>query len=86
MQERGNYAESTAQQIDAEVKRILTEAHDVARGVLRERRATLDRLSERLLEKEVIESEELLRIMGPVPPKSPDAIPIAIPPVSPDAS
>jgi hypothetical protein len=54
--------------------------------VLRERRATLDRLSERLLEKEVIESEELLRIMGPVPPKSPDAIPIAIPPVSPDAS
>ena len=59
MQERGNYAEETAQKIDAEVKRILTEAHDDARRVLRERRDVLDELSERLLEKEVIEGDEL---------------------------
>jgi cell division protease FtsH len=64
VQERGNYAEDTAVKIDAEVKRILTEAHDEARRVLRERRATLDELSTRLLEKEVIEADELKAIMN----------------------
>ena len=80
MQERGNYAEDTAQQIDAEVKRILTEAHDEARRILRERRHELDELSERLLVKEVVEGEELRSLMGPMPPKDPDAVPPEIPP------
>ena len=35
--ERGNYSEDTALKIDAEVTRILAEAHDTARRVLRER-------------------------------------------------
>jgi cell division protease FtsH len=83
MHERGNYSEQTALKIDGEVKRILGEAHETARQVLRERRDTLDRLSARLLEKEVIESEELKSIMGPLPPKSPDAIPPEIPPPAP---
>jgi cell division protease FtsH len=78
--ERGNYSEETALKIDAEVKRILTEAHETARRVLRERRDTLDVLSERLLEKEVIESEELKAIMGTVPPKDPSGtIPVPVP-------
>jgi cell division protease FtsH len=81
MQERGNYAEETALKIDTEVKRILTEAHETARQVLRDRRQTLDELSMRLLEKEVIEADELKAIMGPIPPKDPDAIPAEIPPV-----
>jgi cell division protease FtsH len=79
--ERGNYAEETALKIDNEVKRILTDAHDNARRILRERRDTLDALSLRLLEKEVIESDELLSIMGPLPPKDPDAVQPEIPPV-----
>jgi cell division protease FtsH len=82
-QERGNYAEDTAQKIDAEVKRILTEAHEEARRVLRERRSVLDELSRRLLEKEVIEADELLSIVGPVPPKDRDAVPPQIPPPGP---
>jgi cell division protease FtsH len=82
-QERGTYAEETALKIDQEVKRILTEAHETARRVLRERRETLDRLSERLLEKEVIESDELATIMGPTPPKDPDTVPSEIPPAGP---
>jgi cell division protease FtsH len=86
MQERGNYAEDTAQQIDAEVKRILTEAHHEARRVLRERRDVLDRLSLRLLEKEVVESEELLAIVGPIPPKERDGVPPEIPPPGPAGS
>ena len=70
--ERGNYSEETALKIDSEVKRILAEAHETARQVLRGRRDTLDALSARLLEIEVIEAEELMRIMGPLPPKNPD--------------
>ena len=83
--QRGNYAEETALKIDNEVKRFITEAHDAARRVLEQYRDTLDRLSERLLEKEVIESEELKAIMGPLPPKDSDAIPVEIPPVAPPA-
>src|SRR3954447_11225086 len=78
--ERGNYSEETALKIDAEVKRILGEAHDTARRVLRDRRATLDVLSERLLEKEVVEADELKAIMGSVPPKDPDGtVPLGVP-------
>ena len=83
--ERGTYAEDTAQKIDAEVKRILTEAHDTARRVLGERRLVLDRVSERLLEKEVIEADELRQLMGSAPPKDPDAVTPEIPPVGPTA-
>jgi cell division protease FtsH len=78
--ERGNYSEETAVKIDTEVKRILEDAHESARRVLLERRSTLDALSERLLEKEVIEADELKAIMGMVPPKDPDGtVPAALP-------
>ena len=73
--------EETAQKIDAEVKRILTDAHDEARRVLRERRDNLDELSERLLEKEVIEGDELRAMLGPLPPKDPEG---TVPPAIPD--
>jgi cell division protease FtsH len=79
MNERGNHSEDTAQKIDAEVKRILTAAHDDARRVLSERRDILDQLSARLLDKEVIEGDELRALLGPTPPKDPDTIPPAIP-------
>ncbi|MGH8638050.1 MAG: ATP-dependent zinc metalloprotease FtsH [Burkholderiales bacterium] len=82
-QERGNYAEDTAQLIDAEVKRILTEAHDEARRILRDKRDVLDALSERLLVKEVIEADELKEIMGFLPEASPDKVPVEIPPAQP---
>jgi cell division protease FtsH len=65
--ERGNYAEETAQRIDAEIRRILSEAHEKARQILRDHRDVLDKLSARLLEKEVIESDELKSIMGLAP-------------------
>jgi cell division protease FtsH len=62
--ERGPHSEETAQKIDAEVKRIMTDAHDQARRVLQERRASLDDLAGRLLEKEVIEGDELRAMLG----------------------
>jgi cell division protease FtsH len=80
-QERGTYSEETALKIDLEVKRILSEAHETARRILREYRPTLDTLSERLLEKEVIEADELKAILGPIPPKDENALPAEVPPV-----
>ena len=79
MQERGNYSEDTALKIDSEVKRIIGEATQTAHQVLRDYWTVLDVLSERLLEIEVIEADELKTIMGPVPPKRPDAVPAEIP-------
>ncbi len=66
-QERGPYAEETARRIDAEVTRLMTEAHERARRILRERRAVLDQLAQRLLEKEVIEGDELRRLVAGAP-------------------
>jgi cell division protease FtsH len=62
--ERGTYAEATAQQIDTEVKRLLTEAHDTARRVLAGHSKVLDRLADELLEKEVIEGDDLRRLIS----------------------
>src|SRR5690606_38075415 len=81
--ERGNYAEATAQRIDGEIKRIIDDAHETALRVLRERRDVLDELSTRLLEREVIEGDELRELLGPTPPKNPaGTVPADIPPPS----
>jgi cell division protease FtsH len=71
-QERGLYAEETAQKIDAEIKRILTDAHDKAREILTSYRGKLETVTRRLLDVEVMEGEELRRMLGeravPAPP------------------
>jgi cell division protease FtsH len=82
LQERGNHSEDTAQKIDAEVTRLISDAHDHARQILRDRNDVLDELSRRLLEREVIEGAELRELLGPVPPKDPEG---TIPPALPDA-
>jgi cell division protease FtsH len=69
-QERGSYAEETAQQIDAEVKRIMTEAHNLAARVLAERRATLELVARQLLEKEVIEGAQLREMVNQPQPSA----------------
>lgn len=76
-QERGLYGEETAQKIDGEIKRILTEAHDTARRILTTGRDSLERVTKRLLEVEVMEGEELRQILGnPSNSPSPDAVPL----------
>lgn len=59
-----DYSESTAVLIDDEVRRIVREAYDKTRGILIDHRAKLDALSKELLEKEVLEEEEIKRIVG----------------------
>jgi cell division protease FtsH len=70
--ERGLYAEETAQLIDAEVRRIMTDAHETARRVLTDRRDQLELVTQRLLEKEVMEGDELRQILGLAAPSHDD--------------
>jgi cell division protease FtsH len=69
--ERGAYGEETARLIDGEVKRLVSEAEGTARRVLTGQRSNLDVLSERLLEKEVIEGDELRAVLLAEPPDPP---------------
>jgi cell division protease FtsH len=70
------YAEETAQQIDAEIRRILTQAHDKAREILTNNRDKLETVTRRLLEIEVMEGSELRRLLGiDAPPSPSDAQP-----------
>jgi cell division protease FtsH len=80
--ERGNYAEETAQLIDAEVKRIMTSVHAEARRILTEHRDQLEIVTRRLLDVEVMEGEELRRLLGLPPAKhdSPEHTPL--PPIT----
>jgi cell division protease FtsH len=67
--DRGNYAEDTARLIDAEVKGIMTSVHGEARRILTEHRDMLESVTRRLLDVEVMEGEELRRILGLPPAK-----------------
>ncbi|HEX6938240.1 MAG TPA: ATP-dependent zinc metalloprotease FtsH [Longimicrobiales bacterium] len=61
------FSEETARVIDAEVRRLVSEAHDRAFDLLRADRAILEELAQRLLEQEVVDREELRRLMGKPP-------------------
>jgi cell division protease FtsH len=65
--ERGPYSEDTAQLIDSEVKQLVTFSHQEARRILREQREILERVTRRLLEKEVMEGDELRRMIAAEP-------------------
>ena len=62
--ERGLYGEETAQKIDGEIERILTDAHNTARRILTEKRDRLESITRRLLEVEVMEGEELRTLLA----------------------
>jgi cell division protease FtsH len=72
--ERGPYSEDTARAIDEEVKMIVTEAHNDARRILLDKRDLLEIVTRRLLEKEVMEGDELRAILDKAQSSS-DAIP-----------
>ncbi len=52
-----DYSEETARRIDAEVQRIMREAHDRAKQILEERREQLVTMANVLLERETVEGE-----------------------------
>jgi len=58
------YSEKTAELIDREAKRIIDEAYQRARDVLKKNKKGLETLAAQLLDKEVIFSEDLEKIFG----------------------
>jgi cell division protease FtsH len=66
--ERGAYAEETARVIDAEVKRIVGDAAGHARQILTTHRDVLDAVAAHLLEKEVIDGDELKAMLPAAQP------------------
>lgn len=61
------YSEETARLIDKEVQKIINEQYDRARAILRDNAAKHNQLAEKLLECEVIYSEDLEKIFGKRP-------------------
>ncbi|MDH5638996.1 MAG: ATP-dependent zinc metalloprotease FtsH, partial [Nitrospinota bacterium] len=73
-----DYSESTAISIDEAVSKLVTDSHEKARSILTERRPVLDKLTEMLLDLEVIDGSDIQRILtedtngGPANESKPD--------------
>ncbi len=59
-----DYSEDTAQRIDGEVSRIVSESYDKARQLLLDHIDVLNKIASQLLEKEVLNTAELDEIIG----------------------
>jgi cell division protease FtsH len=57
------YSEKIAAEIDEEVKLILQRAHETARTILEEKRAKVEELASLLLEKEVVDRDEFVKLI-----------------------
>ncbi len=62
-QSRGAHSQETAAVIDAEVRRLVSEAHERAVKLLKENRSILDNMSRVLVEKETIYTEDVAMLM-----------------------
>jgi len=58
------YSETKATQIDEEISRVMNETHERVRKILSERRKVLDDLAHLLTEKEIVEGEELRKMLS----------------------
>ncbi|MFH1484198.1 MAG: ATP-dependent zinc metalloprotease FtsH [Chloroflexota bacterium] len=72
--EQRNYSEKVALEIDQEVHRLINEAYQTAKDILREKRAKLNHIAQELIAKETIEGEALATLFQePVPQPAPSA-------------
>lgn len=69
-----HHSEATAREIDQEIKRIIDEGLEKVRQILEARREALVALSERLIEKEVIDNDELKEVI-----EASSAAPVIVP-------
>src|SRR5260370_34284881 len=76
--QRREISDSTAQLVDEEVKRILTNAFSDATRILGERRGALDKLAAALLERETLDRDEVeLVVAGETFPPQAPRVPLA---------
>ena len=61
------FAESTAQQIDLEVQRIVEEAYQRCKDLLTEKKKEVGLIAEELLKKEMLVRDDMVRILGKRP-------------------
>jgi cell division protease FtsH len=59
-----NYSEDLAREIDNEVSLLVKDSYKKAKDILRANKAALETLIDRLLEKEVVDSDEIDEILG----------------------
>jgi cell division protease FtsH len=67
MHSEPDYSDDLARTIDAEIRRLIDEAHQRARDILTEHRTQLEGISRVLLRRETIEREEFLALLEGVP-------------------
>lgn len=67
--EQKEYSEDTAKDIDEEVRNLVQQAYQKAKSLLIEHRDKMDKIAQRLLEKEVIDIDETKVLLGWTPPK-----------------
>jgi cell division protease FtsH len=59
-----DYSDEVAREIDDEVRRIIEDGHELALDVLRVHMEDLHRLSQILIERETIDSDQFLRLLA----------------------
>jgi cell division protease FtsH len=59
--EQRNYSEKVAEEIDEEVRRLISDAYEVAKQIVTANRATLDRVARKLIEVEALEGDDLVK-------------------------
>ena len=69
--EQRDYSDSVAQEIDAEVRLLVQEAHETALSVLREHRAQLDAIARKLIEVETLDHVDFEMVFKGEEPPSP---------------
>jgi cell division protease FtsH len=62
-----DYSDDVAREIDGEIRRIVEEAHQLARRILEQHRNQLDTTSEILLRRETIEREQFIQLLDGKP-------------------
>src|SRR5262249_51512148 len=67
--EQRNYSDDVAKQIDEEVRAIIDHAYERATETLTTHRDRLDRLAEKLIAEETVDSEEFEKLFDDLPPK-----------------
>jgi cell division protease FtsH len=69
-----DYADETAAAVDEEVRAIVDRVFERAQGILKARRAILDRAAKKLLEKETLEQSDLEALIRETPKEALRAI------------
>ncbi len=61
------YSETTAETIDEEVRKLISQVYERTKGLLNSKKAELETLAQELLEKEIIFQSDLERLIGKRP-------------------